>query len=258
MIDIHCHLLPGIDDGPQTQDEAVSMAYAAVADGISHAVLTPHVFPGRFNNIRSSIEVEFLKFETLLKTMLVPLKLSFAGEVRLDAEVIRLIQADEIPFLGVCDGYRTMLLEFPDGQIPLGAINFVQRMLSSGIRTVIAHPERNKAVMERPDSIEPFVEAGCYLQITAGSLSGQFGPRVMAATDFILEKGWVSAVASDAHNLHGRRHRMREARLELERRFGEDIADRLTRLTPAALCGISPGSKPKGHGSYIDDITVLL
>jgi protein-tyrosine phosphatase len=238
MIDIHCHLLPGIDDGAQTLEEALALAQAAVADGISHAVLTPHVFLGRFNNLRSSIEVEFLRFAAFLKVKNVPLQLSFAGEVRLDAEIISLVQRNEIPFLGECRGYRTMLLELPDAQIPLGSITLVRHLMALGIRPVIAHPERNKAVMEKPERIGQFVDAGCFLQITAGSLLGQFGPRVGAATDFLLNEGWVTAVASDAHNLEGRRHRMREAWIVLERRFDSEMALDLMRTGPAALCGI--------------------
>lgn len=239
MIDIHCHLLPGIDDGPQTLEEALTLARAAVADGISHAVLTPHVFPGRFNNLRSSIELEFQRFEAFLRVKQVPLKLSFAGEVRLDGEVPGLALRGEIPFLGECEGFRTMLLELPDAQIPLGAMTLVRHLLSQGIRPVIAHPERNKAVMERPERMGAFIDAGCALQLTAGSLLGQFGSRAGAAADFLLNEGWVSAVASDAHNMLGRRHRMREACVVLERRFGLRTAESLLRSGPAALCGIT-------------------
>jgi len=153
--------------------------------------------------------------------------------------VLGLVARGEIPFLGECEGFRTILLELPDAQIPLGSMTLVRHLLAQGIRPVIAHPERNKVVMEKPERMEPFIEAGCALQLTAGSLLGQFGPRVGAATDFLLNEGWVSAVASDAHNMEGRRHRMREACVVLERRFGFRVAERLLRTGPAALCGIS-------------------
>lgn len=242
MIDIHCHLLPGIDDGPQNIDDALALARAAVADGVSHAVVTPHVFPGRFNNVRSSIEFEHQRFASLLKVKKIPLKLSFSGEVRLDGSLLEMLERDEIPFLGQCGAYRTILLELPDSQIPLGTMALMRHLVAQGIRPVIAHPERNKAVMETPERAEQFIDAGCFLQITAGSLLGQFGPRVGAAADFLLGKAWVSAVASDAHNLDGRRHRMSEACVVLEQRFGRDTALSLLRLGPAALCGIELGA----------------
>jgi len=243
MIDIHTHLLPGIDDGAQTLDEALGIAKACVADGVSHVVLTPHVFPGRFNNLRSTIEPACRKFREQLVLNKVPLGISFAGEVRFSSEVLDMAASFELPFLGVCEGYRTLLLELPDALIPLGATTLIRRLMEAKIRPVIAHPERNKAVMEKPERIGQFIDAGCYLQITAGSLLGQFGARVGAATDYLLREGWVNAVASDTHNLEGRRPRMREARQVLERRFGSETAWELTRFGPAYICGINLGDR---------------
>ncbi|NSL54047.1 tyrosine-protein phosphatase [Uliginosibacterium aquaticum] len=248
MIDIHCHLLPGIDDGPATPDEALALARAIVADGIRHVVATPHVFPGRFDNLKAGIEREFSLFRDLLRLRGIELGLSFGGEVRLSHEVLELVQQGHIPFLGRCEGYHTMLLELPDAQIPLGSVNLVRHLVGMGIRPVLVHPERNKAIMEKPDRVGQFVDAGCYLQLTAASLVGQFGPRVLAAADFMLHEGWASAIASDAHNLQGRPPRMREARAVLERRFGAALADELSIHGPARLCGIELGGE-LGHAA---------
>ncbi|WP_018609052.1 tyrosine-protein phosphatase [Uliginosibacterium gangwonense] len=237
MIDIHCHVLPGIDDGPTTKVEALALARACVADGITHVVATPHVFPGRFDNHRAGIAQLCMKFRQVLVAENIDLELSFAGEVRLSHEVIDMVQRGEIPFLGEVDGWRTMLLELPDAQIPLGSINLVRHLAGIGIRPVLVHPERNKAIMDKPERVEAFVDEGCYLQITAASLVGQFGPRVSVAADFMLKKDWVNAVASDAHNLVGRPPRMTEARHILEQRFGKGYAEELTYFGPARLCG---------------------
>lgn len=244
MIDIHCHILPGIDDGPASLAESLELARACVADGITHVVATPHVFPGRFDNVRSGIALACDAFRESLIANGIVLELSFAGEVRLSHEVLDLVAADQIPYLGVCDAYRIMLLELPDSQIPLGSINLVRHLMGQRIRPVLVHPERNKAAMEKPERIAQFVDAGCYLQITAGSLLGQFGSRVSAATDYFLEHGWVSVVASDSHNLRGRPPRMREAFSVLQRRFGFDLARELTQLAPARLCGMPVPKKP--------------
>ncbi|GAB4057297.1 tyrosine-protein phosphatase [Uliginosibacterium sediminicola] len=238
MIDIHCHLLPRVDDGPQSLQASIDLAWAAVEDGVTHAVVTPHVYPGRFNNTRSSIELCCRRYVDLLKLKNVPLRISFGGEVRLDADLPLLIERDEIPFLGVSQGFKTMLLEFPDAQIPLGADRLVRVLLSRGIRPLIAHPERNKSVMENPERIRSFVDAGCALQITAGSILGQFGPRALAASEYMLSESLVSAIASDAHNLDGRRYRLKEARQALVSRYGEALAVQLTELGPASLCGL--------------------
>lgn len=239
IIDIHSHLLPGVDDGAQTPEDALALARAAVADGVCHLVLTPHVFPGRFDNTRSTIEQEFPRFENLLRVYNIPLELAFAGEVRLDGTMLDLLAAGELPFLGSVGGYRTMLLELPDAQIPLGADRLILHLLRQGIRPVIVHPERNKAVMEKPERIEPFVTMGCFLQLTAGSLLGQFGPRALQASRHMLEREWVTAVASDAHNLGARNFRLGEARQWLAAEYGGAAACQLLHDGPASLCGIA-------------------
>lgn len=239
MIDIHCHLLPGVDDGPKTTDEALDLARASVADGIRHAVLTPHIFPGRFENRRAGIAHAAEVFRELLVLHRIPLSVSFSGEVRLSSEVIDLVAQDQIPYLGESDGYRNMLLELPDSQIPLGSLNLVRHLLGQGVKPVIVHPERNKAIMEKPERAAQFVDAGCVLQITAASVVGQFGPKVLATTEFLLAEGWVSALASDAHNLAGRPPRMSEARAALAQQYGSAFAEGLCVSGPAHLCGLS-------------------
>jgi protein-tyrosine phosphatase len=238
MIDIHCHVLPGIDDGPNTVEEALALARACVVDGVFHTVATPHVFPGRFDNRPADIARSAEVFRELLDMHRIPLSLSYAGEVRLSEAVIDLVALDRIPYLGVCDGFRTMLLELPDAQIPLGAIKLVSHLLDEGVRPVLVHPERNKAIVDNPERVLPFVDAGCYLQITAASLTGQFGPRVLETADYLLSEGLVSALASDAHNLDGRPPRMRAAYGILEARYGLEMAEMLCLHGPARLCGM--------------------
>lgn len=236
MIDIHCHLLPGIDDGPPDLETALQLARALVADGVKHVVCTPHVFPGRFENRRSNIVDECMAFRQRLREANITLSLSCAGEVRLTPEVLELLERDELPFLGEQpDGYRTMLLEMPDGQVPVGAHRFVERLLDQRIRPVIVHPERNRAVIDDPDKIEDFVDQGCAVQLTASSVTGHFGSRVQATARKMLDEGWVHAVATDAHNLGGRRPRMGEAYDWLALHYGERAARTLTDAGPAAL-----------------------
>lgn len=259
MIDIHCHILPGIDDGPATLEAALALAQAMAADGITHAVLTPHVFPGRFENQRTSIELDFKRFADSLKAAEIALSISWAGEVRLTPEVLDMLARKQLPFLGQVAGFKTMLLEMPDGQIPLGSDRFVRHLLAHGVRPVIVHPERNRAVMEQPERLRGFIEQGCYLQVTAGSLVGQFGPKALATATALLDLGWVHAVASDAHNLTSRRPRMREAAAWLTAHYDDTLARQLTVSGPAGLCGQGPtpgqglaqaaANGPQAHGA---------
>lgn len=237
MFDIHCHLLPGIDDGPATLEAALALAQALLDDGITDVVCTPHVYPGRYDNTVSSVRQSFQALSRELLAAGLPLRLHMGGEVRLTPEVLDLLEQGELPFIGEVAGYRTMLLEMPDGQVPLGALNFVRHLLARKVRPVLVHPERNRGVMERVDRLRPLVDAGCYVQLTAGSLVGAFGERAQATAYDLIDNGWVHAVASDAHNLGGRRPRMRDAAQWLAQQHGAAFARELTVLGPAGLCG---------------------
>ena len=163
MIDLHCHFLPGIDDGPETLAEALDLARAAVADGITHSVLTSHVHPGRYPNERRNLLTAIESFATEVAKANIPLNLRLGGEARLCPELVDMLAENQVPFLGEVDGFRIVLLEFPHQLIPVGSLRFVQSLFKLKIRPMIAHPERNKAIMANPDRINEFAEAGCWL-----------------------------------------------------------------------------------------------
>ena len=247
MIDLHCHYLPGIDDGAQTLEESLDLARAAVAAGITTAVMTPHVHPGRYENTGSSIVKLCAAFQRVLAHKGIPLEIRAGGEVRISAEIIQMVEDDEIPFLGVSGGYRIMLLEFPHSHLLLGADKLVRWLLSRRIRPLIAHPERNKEVMRSVDKIAPFVQSGCLLQLTGGSIIGQFGKPAQECARALIERGWASVVATDAHNLKHRPPNLDLARAELVKLGGENLARELTLDTPARLIGDEP--QASGGGS---------
>src|SRR5688572_31872307 len=117
MIDLHCHLLPGIDDGAQSLEDAVAMARIAHQSGIVKAVLTPHIFPGRFENTATIIKAATERFSEELAKRDIPLELGWAAEVHISPEVINLVDTGEMPFLGELDGFKVMLMELPDSHI---------------------------------------------------------------------------------------------------------------------------------------------
>ncbi len=239
MIDLHCHLLPGIDDGARTLAEALDMARAAVDNGIDHAVMTPHLHPGRYENTRSRTEEPLREFRAALRKEQIALEISVAAEVRLDVEILPLLEQEEVPFLGEMDGYRIMLLEFPHGHITHGAENLIQKLLDNKIRPIIAHPERNKDVIRDPAKIEPFVEMGCLLQLTASAVAGRFGDGPHLRARQLLERGIVFALATDAHNLKGRRPELREGVLAAAEILGQEAAHDLVYKGPLAIIGDS-------------------
>ena len=240
MIDLHCHFLPGVDDGPEEADEALALAAIAVKNGIRVAALTPHVHPRRYPNTKTSLLKAFVKFQHLLKVNDIPLKLFLAGEVRLSIESLALFEQDEVPFLGEVDGYKIVLLEFPHEAIPVGSQQFVSKLLSMKVRPLIAHPERNKYVMDDPDRIRPYVDMGCWLQITAGSIYGAFGKQAKKVATQLLEQemGWI--IATDAHNANHRPPDLAKGRDAVADILGNRLAKRMVLDRPAKILGIDP------------------
>jgi protein-tyrosine phosphatase len=239
MIDLHCHFLPGIDDGPDTLDEALALARAAVADGITHSVLTSHVDPERYDNQRSNLAQAHADFAQQLAAAHIPLDVRLGGEARLCADLLDLLAADQVPFLGAVDGWRILLLELPHQMIPVGSDRFVRNLLKLKIRPLIAHPERNKAIMADPTRVEEFTDAGCWLQLTAGSLAGRFGEVAQRVAFDLVEEGHHCIAATDAHNLGSRPPLLSEARDTLSARYGPAVAHSMVIERPGQILGLS-------------------
>lgn len=244
MIDLHCHYLPAIDDGSQSMTDSLALARASIADGITHAAMTPHIHPGRYENIRSSVVAATNEFRVALAEAEIPLQIFPAGEVRLTSEILELLDQNELPFIGQLDGYQILLLEFPYGLLPVGTEKLARWLLAQKIRPLIAHPERNKVIMQNVEKIAPFVEMGCLLQVTAASVIGDFGEAAQDSATLMLERRWVSVVATDAHNVSHRPPKLTLAGNYLSERFGQACADELTCLMPAKILGINPVGSP--------------
>lgn len=204
MIDLHCHLLPGIDDGPDSIEHAMNLADQAVKNGVTHAVVTPHIHQGRWPNTDSSISEAADKFKQQLSERCIPLSIAYAAEVRIGVEVLAWISEQQLPFLGEYQGKQVLLLELPHSNIPLGTEKIVSWLLDRNILPLIAHPERNKDVLRRYEKLSPLVDMGCLFQVTAGSLIGQFGRPVQDVAERLVCSGLVSVLASDAHDTNRR------------------------------------------------------
>lgn len=227
MIDLHSHLLPGIDDGPAHLDDALAMAQMAVADGIHTSVLTPHIHPGRYDNERADIEAAVQRFGAALQAAGIALRVLPGAEVRISPESLALVLQGRVPPIGSHHGHPVVLVELPHSGIPVGSLQFVQKLLSQHIRPVLAHPERNKAIMEDPERVAPLVRAGCWLQITAGAVTGHFGPQAQAAAHHFIAQGDARWVASDAHNTTSRPPQLSAAHQLITAQWGEATALRL-------------------------------
>jgi protein-tyrosine phosphatase len=238
MIDLHCHFLPNVDDGPDCVNKALALAQAAVADGVRVSVLTPHVHPRRYENTRDSLAKVFHAFQHVIELKQIPLDVRLGGEVRLSPESLELVMADNVPYLGSVSGFRILLLEFPHQTIPVGSEAFVRKLLDLKIRPLIAHPERNKVVMQAPERIRPYVDMGCWLQLTAGSIVGRFGELALRCARHLLENEWAWVIATDAHNLDHRPPLLSEGRDAVTALLGERTARRMVHERPARILGI--------------------
>ncbi len=235
MIDIHSHLLPAVDDGSRDIQESIALLRIAVRDGIREMVLTPHIFAGRWDNNLSMLRPRFEAFYRLIQTKGIDIRLHLGAEVHLLVESLDLVDRGEVPMMGTWNGSPALLIELHDARIPPFTVNAIRHLKGRGLQVIIAHPERNKAVMADPACLEPLLAEGCLMQLTAGSLTGSFGGRAAGAATELLRREWVHFIATDAHNLRARPPRMREAREFVARHFGETVAERLTVENPAAL-----------------------
>lgn len=235
MIDIHCHLLPEIDDGPQSMAEALILVNFAIKNGIKKAVVTPHIHPGRYENNLDIIQKNFLHFKEVLESLGSDIEIGMAAEVRVCPEIISMLLQGQIPFLGEFEGYKIILLEFPHSHIPPGSDKLVKHLLNQGIKPLIAHPERNKDVMNDLKKITPFVEMGCLLQITAGSIAGKFGDSCYESAKELLIRNWVSVIATDAHNEMHRPPDLKQGFKAAELIMGSDKAQELVHDMPLSI-----------------------
>ena len=217
--------------------EALDLARRAVQDGITRSVLTSHVHPHRYPNQRSNLEGAVTEFAAALAHAGIELQVRMGGEARLCPELIDLVADHQVPFLGEVNGFKILLLEFPHQMIPVGSIRFITSLLRMKIRPLIAHPERNKAIMTHVDKVREFTDAGCWLQLTAGSLVGRFGEQAETAAYALIDAGHTCLAATDAHNLSSRPPLLSEARNALSARYGEAVATTMTHDRPAQIWG---------------------
>lgn len=235
LIDLHCHMLPGVDDGAKDLPFALEMARAAVKENISHILLTPHHMDGDYTNHKRDVLVRVANFQSSLKNAGIPLTVFPGQEVHLTGELLQAIDQDDILFMD--EGGRYLLLELPHSGVPEYTQDMIFELLARGITPVIAHPERNHGFQKHPDKLYDFVEMGCLTQLTSSSYLGIFGKDVEKLTEKMIDAGLGFAFSSDAHNFKGRRFVMREAFQKLEKKKGRDLAMRFNANAKAIING---------------------
>jgi protein-tyrosine phosphatase len=229
MVDIHYHLIFGVDDGPKSIEASLELAEASAAEGVTHIVATPHAsarYPYNF-------EVNRERLAILSDQLAGRLTLGLGCDFHLSYE--NLIEIENDPRKFTVNGTEYLLVEFPDFLNVATSNETLFRLMSLGLIPIITHPERNPTLLENPEPLKEWCQNGCLIQVTAASIAGRFGRRCDEFSRLLLRGNYVHIVASDAHNLTGRAPLMRAAFDSLKKDFGQETADRLCIQNPRAV-----------------------
>lgn len=245
FIDIHCHLLPALDDGPVGWDESLAMAEMAAADGTAAIVATPHQLGNYPQNSAEIIRAQTTRLQNLLKQRGIGLQLLPGADVRIDPDLAGKVLSDKV--LTLADRRRHLLLELPhEVYIPLDRL--FERLRSTGLVGILSHPERNQGILNQPNVLLKLVEQGCLFQVTAGSLLGTFGSRIQKFAESMVEQGFVDFIASDAHGIKSRTPVLSQAFDRVVELAGFDTAFYLFCSNPACvLAGTPITPREKSH-----------
>jgi protein-tyrosine phosphatase len=225
MIDIHCHILPGIDDGAQSVAESLEMAKAAVKEGIHTIIATPHHKNNRYENPKFSIITRVNELNEVLEKESIPIKIFPGQEVRIYGEILEDLHSGEILSLNET---QYLFIEFPTGHVPRYAEKLLFDLQLKGITPIIVHPERNRELLERPELLYDLVKKGSLTQVTASSICGYFGKKVRDFSFQLIEANLTHFVASDAHNTHNRAFKVAESIDVIETKYGYDMVSFFT------------------------------
>ena len=242
MIDLHSHILAGVDDGARSLDDSLLLIEGAVNSGVRKILATPHIHIGTFDNNLTTINPAFHQLTSLISqsSLAQQVSIAYAAEVRICPEIMMWAKNDQLPFMGKWQGANLLLLEFPHSHIPPGSEKLVDWLLANNIMPMIAHPERNRGVWESPDILSAFKARGCLFQVTAASLLGDFGERSKNIAWDMLRKEEVSVVASDMHNIKRRPSKMKEAFLQVSEQLDLGAAEKIFSDTPGLIFESNP------------------
>ncbi|API92965.1 tyrosine protein phosphatase [Virgibacillus pantothenticus] len=219
MIDIHSHILPGIDDGAKNEEQSLKMAKAAIEQGIHTIIATPHHQNGAFNNFRWEIENNVEILNDFFKREGVPLTVLPGQETRIYGEMVEGLRQNELLPLNYS---KYVFVEFPSDSVPRYTTQLLFDIQVEGYTPIIVHPERNRSLLEHPNLLYELVSKGALTQVTAGSVVGKFGKDIQKFTTQIIEANLTHFVASDAHNTTSRAFYLQEAYEDIKKNFGSD------------------------------------
>jgi len=231
VIDIHAHILPGLDDGPRDIKESIQICELAYEQGIDTIVATPHI--GRYDNDKNKIVGALSQLNDKKPTSLSNLKLYYGSDTLFLESLPSQIKEGDI--VTINDTGKYLLLEFPHDHIPNTAKDVVFRMLALGTIPIITHPERNKKIQKNPKLLFEFISQGALSQLTAFSLVGGFGRHVERLTYLILKNNLAHVIATDIHSVKGRSINLKPAVDVASQFIGEDLSLSMVTTIPKRI-----------------------
>jgi len=231
MIDIHSHILPDIDDGPDSLALSVKLAGKASSQGVTAMFATPHSMDGVYQCSPREILDKCALLEAELEKKNIPVKILPGSEIRLTHDTVSLY--DQGLLMTLNNRATHILIELPPMYIIDGVIHIIRQLAERGVVTVIAHPERNRAIMKNLNIMSRLIYEGAMMQITATSLMGGFGKNVMKICHKMIEKDVVAFIGSDIHP--GRKFMMLDAYQKIQRMAGEEMVTKIFRQTPGEI-----------------------
>jgi protein-tyrosine phosphatase len=230
LIDTHCHLLPGLDDGPRRASEALDLARRLVADGVEHVLCTPH-YSSLFPTSDRDASTRFRELNAQLASESIPLRTSLAAEIGPGFAASAPIEK----VLARTVAGRFALIEVLSVTSPSALLAIRDRLADAGVKIILAHPERSRAVQRHPNVVDPLRADGALVQVVAPSLLGRWGSDVEVASWRLVDTGRADLLGSDAHGASRRRPHLREASELIEGRLGEGVVIELTERGPTTV-----------------------
>ena len=233
MIDIHCHILPGLDDGPETLEESIEMSRIAYNDGIRTIVATPHYRPGSFEYPHELLQAKLDQLKAALVKAQVGLEVLPGADVTITPELNEYII--RYPYLTINGTGRYFLAEFPHAAVPPNWDTFLYEMIRKGKTPIITHPERNGWFLSHPEKLSPFVRAGGLVQITAMSVTGEGSEESRRYAVHLIKSGLAHIIATDAHSRTIRKPLLSDAVALAVSLVGKERATAMVVDTPRAI-----------------------
>jgi protein-tyrosine phosphatase len=249
VIDLHCHILPGIDDGASDESVSLAMAQALAEQGVTDVACTPHILPGLYHNSGPAIRQAVQQLQALIDHEGIPLRLTTGADVHMTPDFIAGLRSGEL--LTIADS-RYVLVEPPHHVAPPQLEEFFFNVMVAGYVPILTHPERLSWVPSRYETIKKLVRAGVWMQLTAGSVAGAFGRNALYWSERMLDDGCVHVIASDAHDAERRPPDLASAYEFVATRVGAEEAQRLVLTRPAAILEDQPPSSLPGPTRMAD------